>query len=258
MPSTVSDRSCGTLRLGHLGSTPTSAMTEDVPPRGRASHSLAVYHVPDNTLTPPESLIGKIKANTFTDLATNKFVALQSSTRTTRSLNIAQDQHSPTTIHHPCPPLAPPAEEPVARPVTRRVMYDPVRDSVTSSLSAASPSYAAPPTEQSTPEETKPALPYPEISVLSSALPAPSIHVRHPPRNEDDSVSGFSQRLAIANSRPRSLSAELIVPHPFHFKAYPRPNYPRIPPMPLRHPHGCWYVNSIYAALFFPFSSANR
>ncbi|KAF8677422.1 hypothetical protein RHS04_05948 [Rhizoctonia solani] len=150
-------------------------MTEDVPPRGRASHSLAVYHVPDNTLTPPESLIGFSKP-------------VQSSTRTTRSLNIAQDQHSPTTIHHPCPPLAPPAEEPVARPVTRRVMYDPVRDSVTSSLSAASPSYTAPPTEQSTLEETKPALPYPEISVLSSALPAPSIHVRHPPRNEDDSL----------------------------------------------------------------------
>jgi hypothetical protein len=51
-------------------------MTEDVPPRGRASHSLAVYHVPDNTLlTPPEGLPGKIKPNTFTLAAAVKFVA---------------------------------------------------------------------------------------------------------------------------------------------------------------------------------------
>ncbi|CAE6457104.1 unnamed protein product [Rhizoctonia solani] len=196
-------------------------MTEDVPPRGRASHSLAVYHVPDTPLTPPEGLVA------------------QSSICTTQNLAVSQDQSSLASIYPSHPPTLS-GEGSIARPITRRVMYDPVRDSVTSSSPAASPSHTVSAVRQPTPENNKPKPVYPEISVSLTPLFGPAVDMRHSPRSEDDSVSGFSQRLAIANSRPRSLPAVLIVPHPFHFKAYPYSNYPRIPPASLRQPDDCW------------------
>ncbi|CAE6418245.1 unnamed protein product [Rhizoctonia solani] len=150
-------------------------MTEDVPPRGRASHSLAVYHVPDNIVT--------TLPNGLTDFS----IPSQSSTCKTRTSTTGNDQHNSAAVHHPPPPLTPSAERTVPRPVTRRVMYDPVRDSVTSSSPAASPSHTALAVEHTIPQDTKWKSVYPEISVLSSALPV-SLDVRHPPRNEDGSL----------------------------------------------------------------------
>ncbi|CAE6374271.1 unnamed protein product [Rhizoctonia solani] len=163
-------------------------MTEDVPPRGRASHSLAVYHVPDNTLlTPPEGLPGFPTPT-------------QSHTFKARSSTKGRDQHYPAPTHHPQPPLTPSVEGLVATPVTRRMMYDPVRDSVTSSSPAASPSHTASVTEQLATEYIKSKPAYPEISVLSGVLPVSALDVRHSPRNEDDSlirdriIRGFPSR----------------------------------------------------------------
>ncbi|CAE6460879.1 unnamed protein product [Rhizoctonia solani] len=166
-------------------------MTEDVPPRGRASHSLAVYHVPD--ISPP---LEGLRA--------------QSSTFTTRNSTVAQDRPALASIYPSHPPTTLLVEESIAKPVARRVMYDPVRDSVTSSP-AASPSHTTTTVGQPTPQDGKSKFVYPEISVS----PVPSLNVRYPPRSEDHSVSGFSQRLAIANSRPRSLSAESSSCHIF-------------------------------------------
>ncbi|KAH7335469.1 hypothetical protein B0J17DRAFT_77160 [Rhizoctonia solani] len=140
-------------------------MTEDVPPRGRASHSLAVYHVPDIQLAPSEGL------------------RAQSYTFTTRGSTVAQDQPGLASIYPSHSPTTPSVQESVAEPVTRRVMYDPVRDSVTSSP-AASPSHTAAAVGQPTPQDGKSKSVYPEISVS----PTSSFNVRHPPRSEDDSL----------------------------------------------------------------------
>ncbi|CAE6456040.1 unnamed protein product [Rhizoctonia solani] len=145
-------------------------MAEDVPPRGRASHSLAVYHVPDNSFAPLEGLTA------------------QSLTCTTRDLAVAQDQPSSASIYPSRFPPTPTVEESVAKPVTRRGMYDPVRDSVTSSSPAASPSHTVSTVRQPTPEDGKAKPVYPQISVSLPPLLDPSVDVRHPPRNEDNSL----------------------------------------------------------------------
>ncbi|CAE6421270.1 unnamed protein product [Rhizoctonia solani] len=156
-------------------------MTEDVPPRGRASHSLAVYHVPDTSLAPLEGS----KA--------------QSPTYTTRNSTVSQDRLSLAPIYPShLPTLS--GDEFIAKPVTRRVMYDPVRDSVTSSSHAASPSHTAPAVGQPTPEDSKPKVVFPDISATHSPLASPTVDVRHSPRSEDDSlirtriIRGYPQR----------------------------------------------------------------
>ncbi|KAG8715970.1 hypothetical protein FRC11_012115 [Ceratobasidium sp. 423] len=156
-------------------------MAEDVPPRGRASHSLAIYHVPDNSLAPLEGLTA------------------QSPTCTTRDLAVTQDQPGLASTYPSHSSPTSPVEESVAKPVTRRVMYDPVRDSVTSSSPAASPSHTVSTVGHPTPDDGKPKHVYPDISVSLPPLLDPSIDVRHPPRNEDNSlirariIRGFSR-----------------------------------------------------------------
>ncbi|EUC59119.1 C2H2-type zinc-finger protein [Rhizoctonia solani AG-3 Rhs1AP] len=144
-------------------------MTEDVPPRGRASHSLAVYHVPDTSLAPSEGLIAP------------------SSTCTTRNSPVSPDRVSLASLYPYHPPTSS-GEESVAKPITRRVMYDPVRDSVASSSPGASPSHTAPIVGQPTLEGNTPKPVYPDISVTLTPLFDPAIDVRHSPHSEDDSL----------------------------------------------------------------------
>ncbi|KAL5633389.1 hypothetical protein ACGC1H_003775 [Rhizoctonia solani] len=178
-------------------------MTEDVPPRGRASHSLAVYHVPDTSLAPSEGLIAP------------------SSTCTTRNSAVSPDRVSSASFypyHHPTSS----GEGSTAKPVTRRVMYDPVRDSVTSSSPGASPSHTAPSVGQPTPEGNKPKFAYPDISVTLTPLFDPAVDVRHSPRSEDDSLIR-AQIIRRYPQHPYDSLAAAGQGSQFQYAQYPRP-----------------------------------